>query len=184
MCSNVAVGPRQDCLNENWREIQAPKEENLSEGGSTGLVKRKEDTKKKDNPKSRTRKDENTKRNHLKQKEQRTKLNITSLFSCPLQPRHETPPNNSSQRMQGLIVLDFVFRVLCVPAYLWIVGLSQDSEIALIALPGAVLMCCTTCLVSLVSCSTHIVWCVLSSVTWCKQFYYNEAVWCKQYVRT
>ena len=45
---------------------------------------------------------------------------------------------------------------LCVPAYLWI---------ALIALLGVVLLCCTTCLVSLVSCSTHIVWCVLSSVT-------------------
>ena len=45
---------------------------------------------------------------------------------------------------------------LCVPAYLWI---------ALIALLGEVLLCCTTCLVSLVSCSTHVVWCVLSSVT-------------------
>ena len=45
---------------------------------------------------------------------------------------------------------------LCVPAYLWI---------ALIALLGVGLLCCTTCLVSLVSCSTHIVWCVLSSVT-------------------
>ena len=56
-----------------------------------------------------------------------------------------------------LQLLDFVFCVLCVPAYLWIAALSLDSEIALIVLLGATLMCCTTRLGSRVSCSTHIV---------------------------
>ena len=51
-------------------------------------------------------------------------------------------------------LLDFV---LCV--------FQPNLWIALIALLGVVLLCCTTCLVSLVPCSTHIVWCVLSSVT-------------------
>ena len=62
-------------------------------------------------------------------------------------------------------VFDFVFCFLCVPAYLWIVALSLDSEIALIVLLGAILMCCTTRLGSLVSCSTHLVWSALSIVT-------------------
>ena len=62
-------------------------------------------------------------------------------------------------------LLDFVFCVLYVPAYLWIVALSLDSEIALIVLLGATLICCTTRLGSLISCSTHIVWSALSIVT-------------------
>ena len=62
-------------------------------------------------------------------------------------------------------VLDFVSCVLCVPAYLWIAVLSLDREIALIVPLGAILMCCTTRLGFLVSCSTHIVWSALSIVT-------------------
>ena len=60
-------------------------------------------TKKMDNPKNRTKKDENTAR-RIALKGERPKLNITSLADYPLQPRHETPPNTSNQHMQGLIV--------------------------------------------------------------------------------
>ena len=60
-------------------------------------------------------------------------------------------------------LLDLVSCVLCVPAYLWMASLSQDSpEIVLF---GAVLLCYTTCLVSLVFRSTHILWFDPSSVT-------------------
>ena len=81
--------------------------------------------------------------------------------------RRPTPSHSLDQ----WFVLDFVFCVLCVPAYLFIVALSLDSEIALIVLLGAILMCCTTRLGSLVSCSTHIVWSALSFVTFVPTVY-------------
>ena len=57
---------------EVWREKSSERRK-CSKRMEQGHAERKEDTKKMDNPKTWTRKDDNTNRSHLKQKEERTK---------------------------------------------------------------------------------------------------------------